>query len=803
MRRFPRTERLHRGDLTVSFATDGAIPALSARLKREAADRFGEGYTEFCILARAFRQEAIRDLPEEKREPFLRTLVDSDVLDLLSRGDKQAAYERARDILDAFSPPPADETATVIRPWERPTTGKPGKVYLIGAGPGDPGLLTLKGAECLRSADTVLYDGMANPLLLKHHCSHAEQINVGKRKGQCHRTQEETISLLIEKAKEGRTVARLKGGDPIVFARGGEEARALRRADIPFEIIPGVSSISAVPAYAGIPITDRNVASSFGVYSAHRKQGLEFSDEDWRRIAQGPDTLIFLMGRTRCSTIFEKLLRFGRPPSTPVAIICNGTRPSQRRFGGILETICRELDSFDMSGPTLIVVGEVVNLRPEIDWFERSRALTDSKSTEEGSLRERVRRFDSNRLARVRPEEPGEDPSAFGHGGNLRQLATEAHRREEEIVDFSASINPLGPPEWSGSLVASKVGSISHYPDPDCTLLVERIGSRYGIKGEEVVVGNGSTEILYLLPQVLKRDRAVIPVPSYIDYKRAAERAGCAVRVLPMREQKGFRLGLGDLDSSLDGREVVFLGQPNNPTGQVFDADALRSMALRRPSTIFLVDEAFGDFVEELDSLIRRRPFNVVVVRSLTKSYAIPGLRLGYAIADKDLAQGLKSLIPPWSVNAIAQAVGEAALMDRAYLHETQRFVRKQRDALFRHLQSIPGLTPYPSQANFLLVRIDLPDTDALALARRALEDGIAIRVCDNFGGLDRRFLRVAVRPEEEVKGLCRSLRRALAVGEEQGEPFPLTDSTVSDPGRARTDELAARPKSGPLSLNR
>jgi len=189
---FPAT--LRRGDLTVSFATNGAIPALSAYLKQEAADRFGEGYADFCRLARAFRRDAIQEFSPRMREDFLKRLLDSDVLDLLSRGEKKAAYQRANNILVEFRSGSRHETTGVFSPREPLGVDRLGKVYLIGAGPGDPGLLTVKGAECLRSADTVLYDGMVDPILLDLYCAEAEQIDVSKRKGQCTRTQEEIIA---------------------------------------------------------------------------------------------------------------------------------------------------------------------------------------------------------------------------------------------------------------------------------------------------------------------------------------------------------------------------------------------------------------------------------------------------------------------------------------------------------------------------------------------------------------------------------------------------------------------------------
>ena len=373
------------------------------------------------------------------------------------------------------------------------------------------------------------------------------------------------------------------------------------------------------------------------------------------------------------------------------------------------------------------------------------------------------------------------------HGGNIAKLAAAAGRPAGEIFDFSANINPLGPPEWLRPLISSQVGSLVHYPDPDCTDLVLAFSERFGVCADEVLMGNGVTELLYLLPRVLGKRRALIPVPAYADYGAAAASAGMAVEMPPLREEKGFIPDIAEIDAVLRGDEALFLGRPNNPTGHFLPADAIRDLACRRPATRFVVDEAFADFVTG-ESLLDRggnpqgktapsapgetgsadrelqggRPANLVVLRSFTKFYAIPGLRLGAVVADREIIRRLRDIAPPWSVNSLAQAVGAAALRDGEYAEETRRFVGERRAELTRELEAVPGLTVYPGRANFLLVRIDRKGLTASELASRLLYEGIAICVCDNFAGLDHRFFRVAVRTAEENGRLCRSLRRVL-----------------------------------------
>ncbi len=348
------------------------------------------------------------------------------------------------------------------------------------------------------------------------------------------------------------------------------------------------------------------------------------------------------------------------------------------------------------------------------------------------------------------------------HGGNITKLAAAAGKPAGEILDFSANINPLGPPEWLRPLISSHVSSLVHYPDPDCTDLVSAFAERFGVSAYEILMGNGETELLYLMPRVLGKDRAVIPVPAYADYGAGAESAGMTVELLPLREDRAFVADIAEIDAVLNGNEAVFLGRPNNPTGHFLPADSIRELAGRHPATLFVVDEAFADFVTGESLLDRVRPGNLIVMRSFTKFYAIPGLRLGAIVADREIIRRLRDIAPPWSVNTLAQAVGAAALRDGEYAEETRRFVRERREEIAGELEAITGLAVYPGTANFLLIRIDRGDISAVELARRLLKEGIAIRVCDNFAGLDGRFFRVAVRTADENGRLCSALRKVL-----------------------------------------
>ncbi|MBI3895538.1 MAG: uroporphyrinogen-III C-methyltransferase [Acidobacteria bacterium] len=245
-----------------------------------------------------------------------------------------------------------------------------GKVYLVGAGPGDPGLLTLKGYQILRSADVVVYDYLANPELLLETKPGAELIYVGMHREK-RLSQDEINRLLLERAQQGKQVCRLKGGDPFVFARGGEEAEFIASAGLPFEIVPGVSAGYAVPAYAGIPLTHRRLSSSVLFITGHEDPEKESSSPlDWERIAHCAATLVFFMGVKGLPEIVHNLIRVGRPPSTPIALIRWGTRGEQQVVSGTLETITEQVDAIGLKPPALTVVGDVVRLREKLKWFE-------------------------------------------------------------------------------------------------------------------------------------------------------------------------------------------------------------------------------------------------------------------------------------------------------------------------------------------------------------------------------------------------------------------------------------------------
>jgi uroporphyrinogen III methyltransferase/synthase len=245
-----------------------------------------------------------------------------------------------------------------------------GQVSLVGAGPGDPGLITVRGLTLLRQADVVVYDRLVHPRLLDEAPPLALRIDAGKHAARPCLSQEQINALLIAHARRGRAVVRLKGGDSFVFGRGGEEAEALAAAGIPFEVVPGVSSAVAVPAYAGIPLTHRRLASSFAVVTGHEDGGKGTPAVDWARLATAVDTIVVLMGLRTLPDIVATLLRHGRAPDTPVAMIRWGTTVDQEAVTGTLMDIVDRARAAAFEPPVVIVIGRVVALHQRIRWFE-------------------------------------------------------------------------------------------------------------------------------------------------------------------------------------------------------------------------------------------------------------------------------------------------------------------------------------------------------------------------------------------------------------------------------------------------
>lgn len=379
------------------------------------------------------------------------------------------------------------------------------------------------------------------------------------------------------------------------------------------------------------------------------------------------------------------------------------------------------------------------------------------------------------------------------HGGNIRQISGKYGITPDSIKDFSANINPFGPPEWLRMTISSAVSDLVIYPDPDCSVLKDKIASHYGISVNETAVGNGSSELLYYLPKALGVRRSIIPVPCYVDYISASEASNLGVETVPILEKDDFEPDFECIERKIsafqDERLLVIIGHPNNPTGKPVNTERLRKTAHKHPDTFFLVDEAFGDFVRNFESLALDRPENVIVLKSMTKIYAIPGLRLGYCLAAPEIIRSLEKIMPPWRLGAIGLAVAEAAFDDKSFIPFCIEQIEQLRTDLVSQLSVIRELKIYDSCANYILARIEKKDIDAYHLAERLSESGIAIRICDNYENLDSGYFRVAVKTEKENRFLADALKRVFGYPcsslIKKKKPALMIQGTASNAGKS------------------
>lgn len=404
------------------------------------------------------------------------------------------------------------------------------------------------------------------------------------------------------------------------------------------------------------------------------------------------------------------------------------------------------------------------------------------------------------------------------HGGNVRDLGRESGRTPDDILDFSANLNPLGPPPWLRSLVNRNLVEVARYPDPSYAELSGRVAEHEGARPDAIVMGNGTTELIYALPRAAAAPwstNAVVVEPAYTDYRRASAIAGFSVAsaglllkgaavgntvdTKPPEFLPGtvsFELPTEDLAGQLksDG-SVVWIGRPNNPTGTMPEVEEISRLAASHPASLFVVDESFLAFVDgarscaELIDSCGGPHRNIVVLRSLTKFYAVPGLRIGYAVCAEGLAEALRAQLPTWSVNALAAKFAIRALDDIEYGDRTRHFVASARDALFAELRSTlsdSGSSLCPTPANYLMLRLAPPLPAATTIRASLLSEGIAVRTCTDFFGLDDRWIRIAVRSPEENAILVTALGRLLHRSPGRSTPVARRDAQLR-PRRAKS----------------
>ncbi|MGI6094640.1 MAG: pyridoxal phosphate-dependent aminotransferase [Lachnospiraceae bacterium] len=340
------------------------------------------------------------------------------------------------------------------------------------------------------------------------------------------------------------------------------------------------------------------------------------------------------------------------------------------------------------------------------------------------------------------------------HGGDVY--------RHTNVIDFSANCNPLGTPQRIKDAISKAADQIVHYPDVHCEALIKALAKYEQVEEEQLICGNGAADLVFSLALACKPKRALLPAPTFAEYEQALETVGCQVNYYQMQEQDGFRIGRQLLEQITEEIDMLFLCNPNNPTGLLVSCSFLEEVLMRcREKHVFLVlDECFVDFVENPEAHTMK-PFlhsyeNFFILKAFTKRYAMAGVRLGYGLcSNRQLLDQIRCVTQPWNVSTLAQEAGIAALQENAYVEQAMRLVHEENPYLKEKMKEI-GLTVYDSQANYIFFK------GPCRLKEYCLEQGILIRDCSNYVGLQEGFYRIAVRTRWENDQLLRVLSKAV-----------------------------------------
>ena len=355
------------------------------------------------------------------------------------------------------------------------------------------------------------------------------------------------------------------------------------------------------------------------------------------------------------------------------------------------------------------------------------------------------------------------------HGGEILDAAIKTGFKREEILDFSSSVNPLGPSKKALEAAKNSFSQIASYPDSNSNELRQAIASKFkGLAKDNIIMGNGSTELMYLFADsfMKKGDIAVIPAPTFGEYESAVRKAGELPKFVELK--KGFKIDINSFKQEIVGAKIIFLCNPNNPTSLLIEHDILTEIiekSLEQDSLVFL-DEDFLEFVENEEALsmiakIKKYP-NLFILRSFTKIYGLTGLRIGYGIANKQIINLLSCAKIPWNLNCVAQSAAVAALNDEHHLNVTLDLIKKEKAWLSLELGKFKSFKIYPPDANFFFIDVRKSGLTAAELTAKLLEQGLLIRDCASFRGLDSYYIRIAVKTHAENEKLIQGLRRII-----------------------------------------
>ncbi|RQD78646.1 MAG: threonine-phosphate decarboxylase, partial [Candidatus Syntrophonatronum acetioxidans] len=340
------------------------------------------------------------------------------------------------------------------------------------------------------------------------------------------------------------------------------------------------------------------------------------------------------------------------------------------------------------------------------------------------------------------------------HGGDVAKVQKSLGFKKGELIDFSANINPLGPSPRVMEELRKNLEEIINYPDPRCTELREAVLDYYPVEDSSLIFGNGASELIFILMKVLKPSRVLIPAPTFIEYQYGAESVNSQVQFLNLPHENSYSLPVEELLGELSRVDLVFLCNPNNPTGTLWEKEEIKNIVERagEKGAWVVLDEAFMDFLEKEDNYSLLRDFkscryqNLFILRSMTKFFAIPGLRLGWGVGPPKIIERMERAKDPWNVNILAQMAGKRALEDKHYILKTRQLIKKEKKFLFEELEKIKGLKPYWPGANYVFVELERTGPDSGVLRDRLSRKGFLIRDCASYPNLSSRFFRAAVR---------------------------------------------------------
>ena len=351
------------------------------------------------------------------------------------------------------------------------------------------------------------------------------------------------------------------------------------------------------------------------------------------------------------------------------------------------------------------------------------------------------------------------------HGGNLREAAEKYGLKESSLLDFSANINPLGPSPKAVEAIKNNLNAIAHYPDTEAKLLRRTVSQWLGLPEEYIVAGNGAVEIIYLLVKVINPQRALIPAPTFNEYEIAVRINGSKVKDLLLNKEKDFEIDKEDIYRYWGNSDIVFICNPNNPTGRLTGREQIEEITAKAAELgkYVVVDEAFMDFVFDgaKYSVVDLVPKynNLFVLYSLTKFFAMPGLRLGLGLGHRKVIQKINRVRDPWNVNCFAQLAGIASLEDREYIKATKEYMIKEKDYLFSKIKAVKGFRPYYPQANYIFIDVAETGYTSQEICSVLGERGILVRDCGYYTNLEPLYIRVAVRTREQNNKLIKVLQ--------------------------------------------